>query len=142
MAAAQETDGAGSAVVAAGGGGSGQVTSNGSIGRDLPAETQPQNPPRGPALPPSPRKSLQSQQRTRKGINCFWSSSSAPAPGDHCPCQPGPLASPPYCPFPGQIRPGQQEMPLWPGPNAWCWAWGRPGHMVCGGAICLSVSVF
>ncbi|XP_053771279.1 putative lipid scramblase CLPTM1 [Desmodus rotundus] len=49
MAAAQETDGAGSAVVAAGGGGSGQVTSNGSIGRDLPAETQPQNPPPQPA---------------------------------------------------------------------------------------------
>ncbi|XP_006911851.1 cleft lip and palate transmembrane protein 1 [Pteropus alecto] len=49
MAAAQEADGAGSAVVAAGGGGSGQVTSNGSIGRDLPSETQPQNPPPQPA---------------------------------------------------------------------------------------------
>ncbi|XP_032244289.1 cleft lip and palate transmembrane protein 1 [Phoca vitulina] len=49
MAAAQEADGAGSAVVAAGGGGSGQVTSNGSIGRDPPAETQPQNPPPQPA---------------------------------------------------------------------------------------------
>ncbi|KAM5209896.1 putative lipid scramblase CLPTM1 isoform 1-T1 [Hipposideros larvatus] len=49
MAAAQEADGAGSAVVAAGGGSSGQVTSNGSIGRDLPAETQPQNPPPQPA---------------------------------------------------------------------------------------------
>uniref|UniRef100_G3T144 CLPTM1 regulator of GABA type A receptor forward trafficking n=1 Tax=Loxodonta africana TaxID=9785 RepID=G3T144_LOXAF len=47
MAAAQEVDGAGSAVVAAGGGGSGQVTSNGSIGRDPPAETQ--NPPPQPA---------------------------------------------------------------------------------------------
>ncbi|XP_036284606.1 cleft lip and palate transmembrane protein 1 homolog [Pipistrellus kuhlii] len=45
MAAAQETDGAGSAVVAAGGGSSGQVTSNGSIGGDPPTETQPQNPP-------------------------------------------------------------------------------------------------
>ncbi|XP_054319616.1 putative lipid scramblase CLPTM1 isoform X3 [Pongo pygmaeus] len=49
MAAAQEADGARSAVVAAGGGSSGQVTSNGSIGRDLPAETQPQNPPAQPA---------------------------------------------------------------------------------------------
>nr|XP_048289278.1 cleft lip and palate transmembrane protein 1 [Myodes glareolus] len=49
MAAAQEADGAGSAVVAAGGGSSGQVTSNGSIGRDTPAETQPQNPPPQPA---------------------------------------------------------------------------------------------
>uniref|UniRef100_A0A8C9DV05 CLPTM1 regulator of GABA type A receptor forward trafficking n=1 Tax=Prolemur simus TaxID=1328070 RepID=A0A8C9DV05_PROSS len=49
MAAAQEADGAGSAVVAARGGGSGQVTSNGSIGRDRPAETQPQNPPPQPA---------------------------------------------------------------------------------------------
>ncbi|XP_023391016.1 cleft lip and palate transmembrane protein 1 [Pteropus vampyrus] len=49
MAAAQEADGAGSAVVAAGGGSSGQVTSNGSIGRDLPSETQPQNPPPQPA---------------------------------------------------------------------------------------------
>uniref|UniRef100_A0A8C2RPA3 Cleft lip and palate transmembrane protein 1 n=1 Tax=Capra hircus TaxID=9925 RepID=A0A8C2RPA3_CAPHI len=49
MAAAQEADGAGSAVVAAGGGSSGQVTSNGSVGRDPPAETQPQNPPPQPA---------------------------------------------------------------------------------------------
>uniref|UniRef100_G1QMI5 CLPTM1 regulator of GABA type A receptor forward trafficking n=1 Tax=Nomascus leucogenys TaxID=61853 RepID=G1QMI5_NOMLE len=49
MAAAQEADGARSAVVAAGGGSSGQVTSNGSIGRDPPAETQPQNPPAQPA---------------------------------------------------------------------------------------------
>ncbi|XP_032118737.1 cleft lip and palate transmembrane protein 1 [Sapajus apella] len=49
MAAAQEADGARSAVVAAGGGGSGQVTSNGSIGRDAPAETQPQNAPPQPA---------------------------------------------------------------------------------------------
>uniref|UniRef100_U3BS54 Cleft lip and palate transmembrane protein 1 n=1 Tax=Callithrix jacchus TaxID=9483 RepID=U3BS54_CALJA len=49
MAAAQEADGARSAVVAAGGGGSGQVTSNGSIGRDTPAETQPQNAPPQPA---------------------------------------------------------------------------------------------
>ncbi|XP_043454569.1 cleft lip and palate transmembrane protein 1 isoform X1 [Prionailurus bengalensis] len=49
MAAAQEADGAGSAVVAAGGGGSGQVASNGSIGRDPRAETQPRNPAPQPA---------------------------------------------------------------------------------------------
>lgn len=97
------------------------------------------SPPRGPALPPSPRKSLQSQQRTRKGINCSWSSPSALAPGDHLPCRPGLLTSLPVALSLDRSGWGGGRHPLGPGPSVWCGGWGRSGHVVCGGAICLSV---
>lgn len=94
---------------------------------------QSQRPLLGPALPASPRKPLQSQQRTRKRIS-HCSPPSLLLVTDHYP-PPGSLPYPPCRPLPGQIRPGRQEAPR---ARAQCVRWGRGGRgwlCVCGGTI-------
>lgn len=100
---------------------------------------QSQRPLLGPALPVSPRKPLQSQQRTRKRIS--HCSPHLLLVTDHHP-PPRPLPYPPCRPLPGQIRPGRQEAPR---ARAQCVRWGRAGRgwlCVCGGTIHRLVCLF